>query len=131
VIWCFFVAKVSTDVDTFTMNASNSLPNILQQIGQIQSMERGKLSVIKESASGPFYKLQARENGKNLTRYVPREQVPAVQEALEGYKQFQALTEQYAHEVITQTRAAIAAGSKKKSSPRRSSSPRSRKSSNS
>jgi len=113
------------------MNASNSLPNILQQIGQIQSMERGKLSVIKESASGPFYKLQARENGKNVTRYVPREQVPAVQEALEGYKQFQALTEQYADEVITQTRAAIAAGSKKKPSPRRSSSPRSRKSSNS
>ncbi len=113
------------------MNASNSLPDILQQIAQIQSMERGKLSVIKESASGPFYKLQARENGKNVTRYVPREQVPAVQEALEGYKQFQSLTEHYADEVITQTRAAIAAGSKKKPSPRRSSSPRSRKSSSS
>ena len=94
-------------------------------------MERGKLSVIKESASGPFYKLQAREKGKNLTRYVPREQVPVVQEAIEGYKQFQSLTEQYADEVIAQTRAAIAAGSKKKPSPRKSSSLRSRKSSNS
>jgi hypothetical protein len=94
-------------------------------------MERGKLSVIKESASGPFYKLQARENGKNVTRYVPREQVPAVRQAIEGYKQFQALTEQYAQEVIIQTRTAIAAGSKKKSSPRKSSWPKSRKSSNS
>lgn len=94
-------------------------------------MERGKLSVIKESASGPFYKLQAREKGKNVTRYVPREQVSAVQEAIEGYKQFQSLTEQYADEVITQTRAAIVAGAKKKPSSRRSSSPRSRKSSNS
>jgi hypothetical protein len=84
-------------------------------------MERGKLSVIKESASGPFYKLQARENGKNVTRYVPRERVPAVREALAGYKQFQALTEQYAQQVITQTRATIAAGSKKKPSLRRSS----------
>jgi hypothetical protein len=113
------------------MNQSHSLPPILQQIAHIQSMERGKLSIIKESASGPFYKLQAREKGKNLTRYVPREQVPAVQEALKGYKQFQALTEQYAQEVIGQTRAAIAAGSKKKPSPQKSSWPKSKKSSNS
>lgn len=110
---------------------NQSLPLILQQIAQIQSMERGKLSIIKESASGPFYKLQARENGKNVTRYVPREQAPALREAIEGYKQFQTLTEQYAREVITQTRAAIAAGSKKKPLPRKSSSPRSRNSSNS
>lgn len=77
-------------------------------------MERGKLSVIKESASGAFYKIQAKENGKNVTRYVPRDQVPAVQKAIEGYQQFQALTAQYAQQVITETRAAIAAGSKKK-----------------
>jgi len=113
------------------MNHSHALPPILQQIAQIQSMERGKLSVIKQSASGPFYKLQAREHGKNVTRYVPREQVPAVQQAIEGYKQFQALPEQYADELITQTRAAIAAGSKKKTSRRRSSWPRNKKSSNS
>jgi hypothetical protein len=113
------------------MNHSNSLPSVLQQIAQIQSMERGKLSVIKQSASGPFYKLQARQNGKNVTRYVPREQVPAVQQALEGYKQFQALTEQYADEVITQTRAAIAAGSKKKPFRPSSSWPKNKKSSKS
>lgn len=113
------------------MNHSNSLPPILQQIAQIQSMERGKLSVIKESSSGPFYKLQAREQGKNVTRYVPREQVPAVQQAIEGYKHFQALTEQYADEVITQTRVAIAAGSKKKPSRPSSSWPKNKKSSNS
>jgi hypothetical protein len=113
------------------MNHSNSLPAILQQIAQIPSMERGKLSVIKQSASGPFYKLQARESGKNVTRYVPREQVPAVQEALEGYKRFRALTDQYADEVITHTRAAIAAGSKKKPSRPRSSWPKNRKSTNS
>src|SRR5690242_3751892 len=101
-------------VDTLPMNHSNSLPPILQQIANIQSMERGKLSVIKESSSGPFYKIQAKENGKNVTRYVPRDQVPALQKAIEGYQQFQTLTEQYAQQVITQTRATIAAGSKKK-----------------
>ena len=111
------------------MNAPKSLPPILQEIAQIQTMERGKLSVIKESSAGPFYKLQAREHGKNSTRYVPRDQVGAVQEAINGYKQFESLTEQYAQQVIVQTREAIATGSKKKTFRRTSSSPKTRKSS--
>ena len=92
-------------------------------------MERGKLSVIREGPSGPFYKIQAREDGKNVTRYVPRDQVPATQEAIEGYKKFQALTDQYAELKIRETRATIGAGSKKKSRPPPSSWPRTRKSS--
>ena len=111
------------------MNTHNSLPSILQQIAQIQTMERGKLSVIKQSAAGPFYKIQAREQGKNLTRYVPRDQVSAVQEAIEGFQRFDSLTEQYARQLIDRTRQAIAAGSKKKTKPRTSSSPRTKKSS--
>ena len=91
-------------------------------------MERGKLSIIRESPSGPFYKIQAREDGKNLTRYVPREQVPATEEAIAGYKQFQTLTEEYARLKIQETRAAIAEGSKKKNRPQPFSSPRIRKS---
>jgi hypothetical protein len=63
-----------------------------------------------------------------VTRYVPREQVAAVQEAIEGYQRFESLTQQYAQQVIDQTRQAIAAGAKKKA--RTSSSPRMRKSSN-
>ena len=111
------------------MNNQNSLPSLLQQIANIQTMERGKLSVIKESSAGPFYKIQAREQGKNLTRYVPREQVAAVQEAIEGYQRFESLTQQYAQQVIERTRQTIAAGSKKKAHIRTSSSPRMRKSS--
>ena len=93
-------------------------------------MERGKLSVLRESSDGPFYKLQAWENGRNVTRYIPRDQATAVQEALQGYEQFQELTEEYAQQVIDKTRAEIAASSKKKTPPRNSSSPRIRKSSN-
>jgi hypothetical protein len=110
------------------VNDEKSLLSILHQISSIQTMERGKLSVIKESSSGPFYKLQARENGKNLTRYIPRDEAPAVQEAINGYRQFQALTEQYAQLKIEETRAVMAAGSKKKNRVRRSSSPKSKKS---
>jgi hypothetical protein len=111
------------------MNTPNSLPSILQEIANIQTMERGKLSVIKESSTGPFYKIQARENGRNVTRYVPREQVPAVQEAIQGFQRFESLTEQYARQVIAQTRQTIAAAAKKKTRLRSSSSPKTRKSS--
>ena len=111
------------------MNNEKSLLSILEQITSIQSMERGKLSVIKESSAGPFYKLQARENGKNVTRYVPREEVPAVQAAIDGYQRFQALTEQYARLKIEETRAAIAAGFKKKTRAENSFLPRNKKSS--
>src|SRR6267154_4646609 len=104
------------------LNAQKSLPSLLQEIASIPTMERGKLSVIKESSAGPFYKIQAREGGKNLTRYVPREQVAAVQEAIEGYQRFESLTQQYAQQVIDRTRQAIAAGSKKKAQLRTSSS---------
>jgi hypothetical protein len=112
------------------VNDEKSLPSILQHIAGIQTMERGKLSVIKESASGSFYKLQARENGKNVTRYVPRDEVPAVQEAIDGYHRFQALTEHYAHLKIQETRAALAGVSKKKTATRNSSLLRNKKSDN-
>jgi hypothetical protein len=102
------------------MSTPSPLADILQQIADIQAMERGKLSIIKEGASGPFYKLQAREKGKNVTRYVPREQAPAVQQAIEGYQRFEALTEEYAHQVIANTRAAMATGLKKKIARRKS-----------
>lgn len=111
------------------MNTPNVPQALLQQIAEIPTMERGKLSIIREGPTGPFYKIQARAHGKNVTRYVPREQVPATEEAIAGYQKFQALTEQYAELKIQETRAALAAGLKKKPRPRRSSSPRSRSSS--
>ena len=125
----FFRDMVSSDIDTFGMDSS-SPAQILRQIAQIQSMERGKLSILRESADGPFYKLQAWENGKNVTRYVPREQVSAVQEALKGFAQFEELTQEYARQVIDKTRAEIAADSKKKTPRPNSSLPKTRKSSN-
>jgi len=111
------------------MNPSQS-SQLFQQIAQIKRMERGKLSVMSEGPQGPHYKLQAWENGKNVSRHVSRDQADAVQEALEGYRKFQDLTEQYAQAVIEQTRAELAAHSKKKICHlrRKSSWPKTRKS---
>ena len=106
--------------------------NILQQIADISTMERGKLSTYsfkdRPGANGPYHKLQQWHEGKNRTRYIPAEELPQVQAALAGYAQYQQLTAQYADAVIEETRKGIA--DSKKNSPRKSSSPKKRKSDN-
>jgi hypothetical protein len=94
---------------------------LLEQIAAIPVMERGKLShyTFKErsNASGPYHKLQRWQEGKNHTRYVSAEELPAVQTALAGYAQYRQLTAQYADLVIAETRQSIA-GAKKKNPSR-------------
>lgn len=96
------------------MTQKTDLQTLLQKAAEITRMERGKLSIIREGPNGPFYNHQFRQDGKNVTRYVPREQAPAVQEAIEGYESFQNLVEQYVDQIVEKTRAEIAQGSKKK-----------------
>ena len=104
---------------------------LFEQIAQIQRMERGKLSVMCEGPDCTHFKLQVWENGKNVSRHVSSDQAPVVQEAIDGYHKFKELTEQYAQQVIDQTRAELAASSKKRKphTRRRSSWPKTRNSS--
>src|SRR2546423_4100080 len=106
--------------------------HLLQQIANISTMERGKLSTYsfkdRPGANGPYYKLQQWHQGKNHTHYVSPEELPKVKAALAGYEQYQQLTTQYADSIIEETRKAIA--DSKKTSPRRSFSASKRKSSN-
>ena len=89
------------------MNHRNK-QHLLQQIAAIPAMERGKLSAYsfldRSGVAGPYHKLQHWQDGKNHTRYVPAEDLPALQAALAGYAQYQQLTEQYAQLVIAETR---------------------------
>lgn len=103
---------------------------ILQQIAAISDMERGTLSTytFKDRPNAvDYHKLQHWEDGKNQTRYVPAEELPAIESALEGYGLYRQLTEQYANLVIEETRQKRAGAKKKKFHPI-SSSPRKRKS---
>ena len=102
---------------------------LLTEIAAIQQMERGKISVTRQTAEGPLYNHQTWEKGKNVSRYVPRGQVAAVQEAIDGYQRFKQLTEEYARQIIYQPRAERAAHAKKKRRPK-SSSPKMPKSNN-
>ena len=100
---------------------------LLEQIAAIPAMERGKLT---PHSSGRHLKLQSWQEGKNHTRHVSADELPAVQSALAGYSQYRQLTEQYADLVIQETRQNIAAVKKKNPSRPRSSSRRKKKSSN-
>jgi hypothetical protein len=111
------------------MNTKPAPHSLIELISQISRMERGTISVLRQGPKGPYYNHQCYENGRNISRYVPPEQVPELKEALAGYAQYRQLTDQYAELIIAQTRAALA-GSKKKPSRPPSSSPKTRKSSN-
>jgi len=87
---------------------------LLQQIAQIQHMEPGKLCVLRQGPTGPYYNLQWREQGKALSRYVPADQVEVLAQHTANYQRFQNLVDQYAQFIIERTRAERAAGIKKK-----------------
>lgn len=103
--------------------------SILQDIAKIQHMDRGSVSVIRQGPEGPYHNHQCYENGRNVSRYVPGEQVADLKEAIEGYRRFQQLVEQYVQLMVEKTRAERQAGLKKKTPPRNSSWPKTRKSS--
>ena len=99
----------------YAMNASTPPISaaLLKKIAEIQQMERGSISVLRKTPDGPFYNHQTWENGKNVSRYVPRDQIPALQEAINGYQQFKQLTQEYAEQIIQKTRTERAAQVKK------------------
>lgn len=111
------------------MNTKPTPESILQDIGQIQRLDRGTVSVIRQGPEGAYYNHQCYENGRNVSRYVPGEQVADLKEAIAGYHRFRQLIDQYVELLVQKTRAERQTGSKKKTPRRNSSWPRIRKSS--
>lgn len=87
---------------------------LLEQIAAIPAMERGKLSL---HSSGRHQKLQCCQEGRNHTRHVAADELPAVKRGLAGYSQYRQLTEAYADLVIQETRQYIAAIKQKRVAP--------------
>jgi hypothetical protein len=89
---------------------------ILGQIQQIQQMERGKLCPMR---GGRYYNHQTWQEGRNVVRYVPGEQVPSLRAAIAGYQRYVKLTQAYAEQIIRRTRKQRAKASPKKSRRKR------------
>jgi len=64
-------------------------------------MERGKLC---RMGGRRHYNHQTWQDGRNVVRYVPADETEFLQEAIEGHRQFMRLAQQFADEVIKQTR---------------------------
>ena len=85
---------------------------ILTEMAQIEQMEKGSFTAeyrqtVREGKTvqlGPYYKHQLWENGRNLSRRVPAREAGALQQAVEGYQRYQALSEEYAEITIQMTR---------------------------
>ena len=89
---------------------------ILKEINTITRMERGKLCTQSPGPGiAPFYKLQCWQQGRNHTRYVPADEVPALQEALAHHQRFQEVAEEFVSLTVAQTRQETAADRKKNS----------------
>lgn len=103
------------------MNTTPSPAQVLAEIARIQTMEFGKLSEYQRSGrakdSTTYFRLQIWQDGRNITRHVRPEELPALREAIDGYARFCALTQQYAQLVVHNTRARLEEGVKKKIQP--------------
>jgi hypothetical protein len=93
---------------------------VLQQMEQIQRMERGSLQAEKrpsvrhpDQGRGPYYKHQVWENGQNLTRRIPAEKAEALAQAIEGRKEFERLAEAFIDATVLLTRAETSPDTKK------------------
>jgi len=87
----------------------------ISQMAAITCFERGRLSVIRIVPDGqPYYNLQHRENGRNVTEYIPRDQVAAVEENIAAYERFKALVDEHIVEVSERSRQERKTGVNKK-----------------
>ncbi len=110
------------------MNTKNAPHDILGQIASIDRMEPGKLSVIRQGPSGPYFNLQRREAGRNVTEYVPADQVAQAQENIDAHNRFQSLVGEYVGLIAAQSRLERKAGLQKKRPTQTSASRKKRKS---
>lgn len=83
------------------MEPTGKMKRILGRMAAIGRMERGTLC---RMTGRPHHNHQTWHNGRNEVRYVPASEVAALQKAIEGYRLFLKLAEQYADEVIRLTR---------------------------
>ncbi len=74
---------------------------LLERMAGIERMERGKIC---QMAGRPHYNHQTWQDGRNVVRYVPADEVDELQKAIDGYTLFRELAEQYAEEIIRATR---------------------------
>jgi len=99
---------------------TTQIRDIIAQIASIRRMDRGKLSEVYREFKkgrdtvrlGPYYKLQAWEDGKNHTRHIPLAQVGDLKRDLANHGEFTRLVNSLEDTIIADTRKLRACDSK-------------------
>ena len=84
-----------------SMKTTRKMQRLLERMANIARMERGKLC---QMGGRPHYNHQTWRDGRNEVRYVPNNEMGELKKDIAGYQQFIKLAEQYADEVIRQSR---------------------------
>lgn len=84
-----------------SMKPTRKRKRLLERMADIERMERGTLC---QMGGRPHYNHQTWRDGRNQVRYVPKDEVAELKKDIVGYQLFTKLAEQYADEVIRQTR---------------------------
>ena len=102
------------DIANFVMNKPKDTKGIIEDLASITRMERGKLTSEYRTrpnpdgngdiVRGPYFKLQARENGKNNSRRVPTKEVSILEDDLENHKKFKDLVFLLENTIVSNTR---------------------------
>ena len=84
---------------------------ILQQMAQCQTMEYGSLKAEYRPAAGggstgPYFKHQVWEQGKNMSQRIPAQDVPALEEAIANRRRFEQLAQEFIDVTVQLTRRA-------------------------
>lgn len=83
------------------MKPSKEAKRILEKMGQIEGMERGKIC---RMTGRKHCNHQTWASGKNIVRYVCEGELDDLQKAITGYAEFKKLTEDYVSEMIRLSR---------------------------
>ena len=83
------------------MKTTQKARRLLARMAQITEMERGKVCRLK---GRPHFNHQTWQAGRNVVRYVRRDDVPQLERAIAGYNRFLDLTQKYADEIIRLSR---------------------------
>ena len=95
---------------------------ILDQMAQIECMEKGRLSEEyrekhkggKRVRLGPYFKHQCWKNGRNASRRVPAAEVERLREGVDGYHRFRELADEFVEVTVSMSRESADDEGKKK-----------------
>jgi len=92
-------------------STSRDRQEILNEMAQIQSMERGKICPMtrKKVQDGKevaveYFNHQTWQDGKNICRYVKADELQAIKQAIEGRQRFEELADEFVEATVQMTR---------------------------